>query len=368
MSIMSEVKRFSIENYNHSFDFHERIDLLREENLYNPERDNDMYLKSLTERRPEAIKVAREIGKISCRMLGSIYIGDGIGVVGGLVVAKDARRCGIGGALLDAAEDVLIAEGHRQFEIQIDDGQDELAEWYCKRGFKPRYFAVGLMKPLRIPDRHIIYEDQQQLTRERVNKAFITLYSGKRLSHKLKGLPTGEDSFTFNTIGLSQLFKTSSIPALRNAFFLEERLTCKLTTSPWQAYATEKSPQEEDHFIAWIRRFSEYFIYGEKSTKGEVPEKIANDTFLFLRILEDRREYGRLRNVGELDIEGDYVCYDQANNYVFPFSIEPNQGIVRMSDEKAAIMLERMVACAEALQLTARGQETYVVRNNSSNN
>ncbi len=359
---MAREKEFFIGNYDHMDDFYERIDLLRSENLYNPERDNDRHLRDLIERRPGAIKVAKEIGERAWRLVGSVYIGDGIGVVAGLVVAKDARKQGIGGLLLDAAEEQLITEGHRQFELQIDEGQDELKEWYQKRGFTPRYIAVGLIKPLRLPDHQIIEEGEQQLTRQQVREAFLTLYFFERDSAKFEDKELGnKDNFSIETPGLKQLFKESAIPALRDAFFLEDDLLCKLSITPWLSYSTEEQPQEEDHVVAWVKRFSEYFLYGHSKNKG-IPKKIPNDRFLFMRPLEDVRNYGRLMYASTLDIYGEYVCYDQANDTIIPFAIDPNEGIVHMSDEEGASMIERMVACAEAYRLASRKQPSYILR------
>lgn len=330
-----------------------RAELLVREGLYNPERDSYKDIRELIQRRPGAVKVAKVLGELT--VVGSVYIGDGIGVVQGLVVAPEVRRCGIGGALLDAAEQQLIDDGRRQFELQIDDDQDELKDWYRKRGFTPRYVAIGLVKPLGFPDRRIIEEGEGELSQERIRDAFMTIYFGKGANFTIRD---SRNDFSLDTRGIKKILKESSVPALRHAYFAEEGPELSLATMPWVVYSTEKHPLLEDHVITWTKKKSSFFI---RKPEGSV-EFFPNDTHLFLRRLKDVREHGISIDSGALDMYDDYLCYDQANKTIIPFSIDGREGIVRMSEEEGARMVESMVACAEAYRLDKRHQEPYVFR------
>jgi len=368
---MAEFGDYIINNYVHEKDFEVRNDLLEAAGLLNPERDNEPYLRDVSKRRPGAIKMARMLIDTDLRIwqdVGSIFIADGIGIAEGLVVAEYARNRGIGRALLRAGAEQLVSEGHLHFELQIDEGQDDLEGWYLGvegLQFKRMYVAVGLMSPLTRPDRPIIKEEEQQLTHERVRDAFMAFYRMEYPGFHSRPSPFGgEDELALDTTGLKQLFKNASVPALQNAFLAEDGVFCPLHTSPWLTYASEAEPQVEKSTIAWARRLSDALLYDpEQKQTGLIPEKIPNDACLFLRLLEDDvHPQGRLPYHGELEIYGDYVCYDQANGRAIPFSIEPDVGIVPMSEEKSAIMLECLVASAQAYRMYQRYQTAHIVR------
>lgn len=84
-------------------------------------------------RDPESILVAEIGGKV----VGNVFfLEDGWNsLIFRLAVQKEHQGKGIGGALLEAAEQKLKSRGHRQVMLMVRDSEDDLKEFYTRRGY-----------------------------------------------------------------------------------------------------------------------------------------------------------------------------------------------------------------------------------------
>jgi ribosomal protein S18 acetylase RimI-like enzyme len=67
------------------------------------------------------------------------YTGAQHAYLAALSVAADQRRCGVGGALLDAVDEELERRGVEDVEIGVDTGNDVAAHLYEGRGYRPDF-------------------------------------------------------------------------------------------------------------------------------------------------------------------------------------------------------------------------------------
>lgn len=121
------------------------LSMLQLEGMDSPDRDSYEFMQR-TAGRPGSVLVAESAG----RVCGSVYVGngDGIGIIQSLVVSPDFRSCGLGSALLVAAEAELAARGHSTAEILVDADKSRLQEWYATKGYRYDYLCAGMVKEL----------------------------------------------------------------------------------------------------------------------------------------------------------------------------------------------------------------------------
>lgn len=387
----------TIRDYDLSRDFHSVAELLYNEGMFHPERDRYEQLKKLDGN--VRMKVAVAMGE---RIVGSLYINGGIGVVEGVVVHPDFRRLGIGGRLVREAMNQLSREGHRYIELQVDDDRDDLKAWYESLGFERNYHVVGMMRPIEpTPCREAPQLEMDFLDRKTVNKAFMDLYMRYRdrtgyfaplepdytssLTHEefeeAKRLnPTrtsnelmdayvkgwfirppinGQRIYRMDWDHVDDIIKHSSLPALRSAYFFAREWDDVVPT-PWIPFSSEGEGSEIEHVQCWLGRGSELAFPPERRSDFEgggwledMLCTVPNDTFLFLRQVKGIQRFGCPPSLNGIKPDGDFLCYDRANENIFAFRIK--NGLTEpLNSEETAIMQEEMVRYVRAYELLMR--------------
>lgn len=96
---------------------------------------------------------AEPVGYCFCEMTGigpTFDLGERIGDVGSLVVAREARGAGVGTALLSACRKELARRGIAYWTIGVVEGNNGALALYERVGFKP--FLRELLAPVDGPD------------------------------------------------------------------------------------------------------------------------------------------------------------------------------------------------------------------------
>lgn len=389
-----------IRDYRLDRDFDAVAELLHSEGMFNQERDRYEQLEKLGDN--VHMKVAVAMGE---RIVGSLYINGGIGVVEGVVVHPDFRRRGVGRRLVKEAMRQLSTEGHRYIELQVDDDRDDLKAWYESLGFERNYHVVGMMQELEPAKRAVRASDIEVdvLDHETVHRAFNDIYFRYR-SHSgyfepisLQVKPeelTWEQIFEIQDrypgISSTRLFETlsrggydqppilgdrvywldwrfldnvirqGSIPALRNACFYG-RAHEGATATPWVIFSPEDDSSQSEEIQCWLGRVTEApmtlvrrkEVVGEPRTLEDVFELIPNNTFLFLRQIKSIQRFGRSPKLSNLSPDGDFLCLDQGNNTIFAFRII-SERVELINMEGTAILLEDMVRYAKCYEIMAK--------------
>src|SRR5687768_6728844 len=112
-----------IRNYQHFKDYVPVVTLLTQEGMLSPDRDSPDRIAIAAER-PGSMLVV-DVGGVA---VGSVYIGngDGIGLIGGLVIDAEHRGNGYGRLLMRAAEAELEYRKYTTAEILVDEGKTSL--------------------------------------------------------------------------------------------------------------------------------------------------------------------------------------------------------------------------------------------------
>lgn len=342
---MTEREAVVVSNFKYPDDYLGRAKLLEETGLFNPVRDTPSRVQETINKRPNAIKVAKRLG--SDAVIGTVFIGDGIGLVEALAVDPEWRDQGVGSSLLREAEDELKSQGYDNLEVQVDPGQDDLDAWYKKRGFKVAYETRGMIKFIKDDDRYVdIFEEGTgKLDRERVRHSFEKLYFMMRTDYTC--------FYFLDTRGVTRAFRDSPFPTLHTANIVAEDEHVCFTATPYYIYASADDPNETSYFVQWAGRSKENSeILLPNIDESMVPYEEAcyplQNTVLILRRVEVPAHYGEVvpDKSRKLGLDGMYVACDQANNDLFSFEIESEE-VRRLSPEDNAKVLESMVACAE---------------------
>lgn len=380
-------------------------ELLDSEGMFNQERDTWSQLQLPDNE--NRIRVAIAAGG---RVVGSVYINGGIGLVEGLVVHPDFRGQGIGPRLLDAAEQKLREDGHQNMELQIDVGQDGLEAWYRANGFEVNYKVVGLIRPItplegvpKVAEAADVSETSvDYLERNVVHGAFMNIYWRYRSRFGYYELPHldipksyatfleksdglwdiprvrsdrlkigGESPVVCGAIiptpfagTMDELLRSSSIPALQAGGFYDGYWRTSSTT-PWVEVPSDEDEQAAEHLQCWMGRYREMLeplqyrsVQIEQNCAPELFfQTLPNDALLFLRQLKGVKRFGRPVPLKAIEPEGDYVCYDRANNNMFAFRIT-GQHTELLRPEETATIFEDLVRCAEIYAAQVKDYET----------
>lgn len=392
-----------IRNYRLSSDFEAVAELLYSEGMFNPERDRYEHLKKIDDRIP--MKVAVAMGE---RVVGSLYINGGIGVVEGVVVHPDFRRRGVGRRLVQAAMEQLRRDGHRSMELQIDEDREDLRAWYESLGFKRTYHVVGMMQPLE-PEAALEPPEisVEKLDRAMVSKAFMDVYMRYRprshfeyrepilsrdeiemtyegTAEIRKRFPNLDmrkflDDYKYGAYNQPAIFaeerppelmweevdgilKESSIPPLRAACFYGWAWGPS-ALSAWVTLPHRSNDANTELVQSWLGRHTEYpkaLVWKDDvdaSKLNSIMDRyypIPNNNFLFLRQIKGVRRFGRPPSLADMKIDGDFLCHDQANNNTFAFRIKDTLTELLTLDE-TAIMLEELVRYAKGYEQLTEG-------------
>lgn len=134
--------------YNPKTDFEPVKRNLQADNMFDEEWDSEERLEKSVSERPKSILIAEEDGEV----IGSIFQTDRLyPYFWRLVVRKDYRGKGVGERLLNAVEQQLKEEGHKEIGIFIDETHEEVKGWYIKRGFKPTGLYRAMWKRINNP-------------------------------------------------------------------------------------------------------------------------------------------------------------------------------------------------------------------------
>ena len=386
-----------IRDYRLSSDFQAVAELLASEGMFNPERDRYERLKKLEYGGTlKNMKVAVAMGE---RIVGSLYINGGIGVVEGIVVHPDFRRQGVGRQLVQAAMDQLRKDGHRSMELQIDEDREDLRAWYESLGFKRTYHVVGMMQPL---EPEPVFELSEvvvdRLDRSVVSQAFMDVYMRYRPRTRFKyrepiqsrdeiemthegvaeirrrfpklNMRQFMDDYThgaYNQPAISAeekppklrweevdgILRKSSIPPLRAACFHGWAWGAS-ELSAWIVLPHESNDANTELVQSWLGKHTEYpktLVWrvdvdaSEFKTLMDRYYPIPNNNFLFLRQIKGIRRFGCPPSLDGTRIDGDFLCHDQANNNTFAFRIKDNLTEL-LTLEETAVMLEELVRYA----------------------
>lgn len=143
-----EQRKTIIRAYNPKTDFESVKRNLQADNIFDEEWDSKERLEKLTSERPKSILIAEEDRKV----IGSIFQTDRLyPYFWRLVVREDYRGKGIGERLLNAVEQQLKEEGHKEIGIFVDETHEEVKNWYIKRGFELTGLYRAMWKPINNP-------------------------------------------------------------------------------------------------------------------------------------------------------------------------------------------------------------------------
>lgn len=125
--------KVDIRNYSPA-DYEQVRGLLVEGGLYYESMDSPQRLQKKISMDPDSILVAME----SERVVGTVSLmEDGrMAFIFRLAVDPENRNRGIGKALMDEAERVLLRKGYKEINILVEEDNTELQEYYARQGYE----------------------------------------------------------------------------------------------------------------------------------------------------------------------------------------------------------------------------------------
>lgn len=128
------VQHLGIRNYNPDTDYSQMKQILEEGGLFYGPTDASERLAEKVRRDPDSIIVAAINGQI----VGTVTLmEDGrMPLIFRLAVRNDQRRHGIGQKLMEVAEKRLKDRGYATVHISVDENNEELKEYYRRRGYE----------------------------------------------------------------------------------------------------------------------------------------------------------------------------------------------------------------------------------------
>ncbi len=124
----------TIREYNKS-DYPQVIAIIKDGDLYDSVWDTEENFSGMCDRDPQSMLVAEIDGEI----VGNIFLvpyGSKVTFLFRLAVKKSHQRQGIATQLLEHAQEYLLKNSYTEVGLLVDSGDEELQNYYEKRGFK----------------------------------------------------------------------------------------------------------------------------------------------------------------------------------------------------------------------------------------